>query len=84
MNDPNSIRFETLPVDPDPDNPNVTLVPSADADAVIAQLRTFGDNTPKSPTVLPAQITVQVADATGTNAPSVVAALGAQGFHASR
>ena len=34
VNDTSSIRFETLPVDPDPDNPNVTLVPSADADAV--------------------------------------------------
>ncbi len=27
VNDPNSVRFKTLPVDPDPDDPNVTLVP---------------------------------------------------------
>ena len=67
VNDPSSIRFETLPVDPDPNNPNVTLVPSADADAVIQQLRTFGDNTPKPATVAPSQVKVRVTDATGTN-----------------
>jgi LCP family protein required for cell wall assembly len=83
VNDPNAIQFETLPVDPDPDNPGVTLVPSADADAVIAQLRTFGDNTPKSPTVLPSQVTVKVAEGSSHGyAPAVTAALNAQGFHA--
>ena len=46
VNDPNSVRFETLPVDPDPDNPNVTLVPAASAEDVVRQLRTFGDDTP--------------------------------------
>jgi LCP family protein required for cell wall assembly len=85
VNDPNSVRFETLPVDPDPENPNVTLVPAAAADAVVAQLRTFGDDTPKPPTVPPSKVTVHVTDATGTNvAPSVVTELAAQGFHASQ
>jgi LCP family protein required for cell wall assembly len=85
VNDPNSVRFETLPVDPDPQNPNVTLVPPAAADAVVQQLRTFGDNTPKPPTVVPSQVTVKVKDGSGTNvAPSVVEALTGQGFHASQ
>ncbi len=84
VNDPNSVDFTTLPVDPDPDNPNVTLVPSAAADAVVQQLRTFGDDSPKPAKVPPSQVTVQVVDTTGTNvAPSVVSELTAQGFHAS-
>jgi LCP family protein required for cell wall assembly len=84
VNDPDSVRFETLPVDPDPNNPLVTLVPAASAEAVVQQLRTFGDDTPKPATVTPSEVTVQVSDATGTNvAPSVVDALVAQGFHAS-
>jgi LCP family protein required for cell wall assembly len=83
VNDSNSIRFETIPVDPDPDNPNVTLVPSADAESVLAQLRTFGDATPKIPTVLPAQVTVKVTDATGTNVgASAASELAANGFKA--
>jgi LCP family protein required for cell wall assembly len=83
VNDPNSVRFETLPVDPDPDNPNVTLVPAADADQVIQQLRTFGDNTPKAPTVAPAQVKVRVTDGTGTNVgASVVSELVTNGFKA--
>jgi LCP family protein required for cell wall assembly len=82
--DANSIRFETVPVDPDPNNPNVTLVPSADAERVFAELRTFGDATPKSPTVAPSQVKVKVTDATGTNVGgSVTAALAAIGFRAS-
>ena len=85
VNDPNSVRFETLPVDPDPDNPNVTLVPAAGAEDVVRQLRTFGDDTPKPATVQPSHVTVRVVDATGTNvAPSVVTALAGQGFHASQ
>jgi hypothetical protein len=84
VNDTNSIRFETVPVDPDPNNPNVTLVPSADAERVFAELRTFGDATPKSPTVAPSQVKVKVTDATGTNVGgSVTAALAANGFRAS-
>jgi LCP family protein required for cell wall assembly len=84
VNDPNSIRFETVPVDPDPNNPNVTLVPSADAENIFAQLRTFGDAAPKSPTVAPSNVKVKVTDATGTNVGSSAAAgLAANGFQAS-
>ncbi|MFI5053270.1 MAG: LCP family protein [Acidimicrobiia bacterium] len=84
VNDQNAVRFETLPVDPDPNNPNVTLVPAAAADAVIAQLRTFANLTPRSPNVAPSQVTVRVADGSGLGfAQSVVDALGAEGFHAS-
>jgi LCP family protein required for cell wall assembly len=83
VNDQSSVRFETLPTDPDPDNPNVTLVPSADADAVIQQLNTFGDNAPKAATVQPSQVQVRVVDATGTNiGQSVVSNLSEQGFQA--
>jgi LCP family protein required for cell wall assembly len=83
VNDTSSVRFETLPVDPDPNNPDVTLVPSADADQVIEQLRTFGDNTPKPATVQPSQVKVLVTDATGTNVgQSVVSKLTELGFKA--
>jgi LCP family protein required for cell wall assembly len=83
VNDTSAIRFETLPVDPDPDNPTVTLVPSADADQVVEQLRTFGDNAPKPATVQPSQVKVRVTDATGTNVgQSVVSKLVEVGFQA--
>jgi LCP family protein required for cell wall assembly len=82
VNDSNSVRFETLPTNPDPNNPGVTLVPDEDLDApVIAALRTFGDNTPKPPTVAPAQVEVEVRDGTGTGiADATSSALVAQGF----
>jgi LCP family protein required for cell wall assembly len=81
VNDENSVRFETLPTDPDPNNPNVTLVPAAAADGVVEQLRTFGDNIPKPPTVAPSQVKVEVRDGTGTGiAAATSAALVAQGF----
>jgi LCP family protein required for cell wall assembly len=84
VNDPTAIRFETLPVDPDPNNPTVTLVPAAGAEQVAAQLRTFGDNAPKSPTVAPSAVTVDVTDATGTNVgASLTSELVANGFRAS-
>jgi LCP family protein required for cell wall assembly len=83
VNDQNSVRFETLPVAPDPDNPNVTLVPAPDAEQVVEQLRTFGDNAPKPATVQPAQVKVRVTDATGTNVgQSVVSKLTELGFRA--
>jgi LCP family protein required for cell wall assembly len=83
VNDPNAVRFETLPTDPDPDNPLVTLVPGADVGAVVAQLNTFGDNTAKVPSIAPTQVTVKVTDASGTNAgESTAEALAEQGFHA--
>ena len=66
VNDTNAVRFETLPTDPDPDNPNVTLVPDDELAApVIAELRTFGDNTPAPPTVAPDHVKVQVLDGAG-------------------
>jgi LCP family protein required for cell wall assembly len=82
VNDQNSIEMITLPVAADPQNPNVTLVPSDDADAVIARLQTFGNNTPK-PLPSPSQVSVEVVDATGTGfGPGVVTALAGQGFRA--
>jgi LCP family protein required for cell wall assembly len=83
VNDTNSIRFETLPVSQWPVDPN-RLIASPDADAVVAQLRTFGDDKPKTPTVQPSQVSVRVTDATGTDVgASAVKALADQGFHAS-
>ena len=67
VNDQNSVHFETLPTVPDPSNPTVTLVPAPEADDVINQLRTFGNNTPPPPSVVPSQVKVQVRDATGKN-----------------
>jgi LCP family protein required for cell wall assembly len=67
VNNQNSVQFETLPTVPDPNNPSVTLVPGPGADDVINQLRTFGENTPPPPSVVPSQVKVQVRDATGKN-----------------
>jgi LCP family protein required for cell wall assembly len=84
VNDTNSIRFTTLPFETYPENPN-RVQPAPEAAAVIDQLRTFGDDTPKPADVQPSQVTVRVTDATGTNvAPSVVEKLTEQGFHASQ
>ncbi len=83
VNDPSSVRFETLPVEQYEPDPN-RLVASPEADAVIEQLRTFGDNTPKPATVLPSQVKVRVVDASGTNvAQSVVETLADNGFQSS-
>jgi LCP family protein required for cell wall assembly len=82
VNDPTSVRFETLPVEaypPDPDR----LVASADADQVVEQLRTFGDNSPPPATVQPSDVSVKVVDTTGTNiGQGVVTTLAGQGFRA--
>ena len=84
VNDPNAVRFETLPTEPWPENNN-RLIASPNAEPVIEQLRTFGDDTPKSATVQPSQVKVRVTDGTGTNiAPSVVNELAAQGFQATQ
>ncbi len=84
VNDPNAVKFETLPTVPYPENPN-RLIASPNADLVVEQLRTFGDDTPKPATIQPSQVKVRVVDATGTNvAPSVVQALTGQGFHATQ
>jgi LCP family protein required for cell wall assembly len=80
VNDPSSVRFQTLPITTyEPDHNRV--VASADAEPVIEQLRTFGDNAPKPATVQPSQVKVRVTDATGTNVgASVVSALADRGF----
>ena len=84
VNDPNSVRFETLPVEQWSQDLN-RLVPAPDADAVIAQLNTFGDDTPRTPTLQPSQVTVRVTDASGTNAAeNTVKGLADQGFRASK
>ncbi len=84
VNDTNSIRFTTLPFETYPENPN-RVQAAPEAAAVVDQLRTFGDDTPKPAVVQPSQVTVRVTDATGTNvAPSVVEKLAEQGFHASQ
>ena len=82
VNDPNSVKFETIPVTAYPADPNRVIASSA-ADAVVEQLRTFGDDTPKPATVQPSQVKVRVIDATGTNvASSVVKGLNDYGFTA--
>jgi hypothetical protein len=49
----------------------------------VAQLNTFGDDTPKTPTIQPSQVTVKVTDASGTNAgASTAKGLADQGFKA--
>jgi LCP family protein required for cell wall assembly len=84
VNDPNSVSFETLPVEQYQPDPN-RLIASSDADAVVAQLNTFGNDTPKVPTLQPSQVVVRVTDASGTNASeNTVKGLVEQGFHASR
>jgi hypothetical protein len=71
-----------LPVEQYPPDPN-RLIASPDADAMIEQLRTFGDNTPKPATVQPSQVKVRVTDSSGTSVgQSVVKTLADNGFQA--
>src|SRR5262245_23233704 len=65
VNDSSAIQFETIPTAPDPSNPRATLVLGDGAQAMIDRLRTFGDNTPPAPSILPAQVKVEVRDSTG-------------------
>jgi LCP family protein required for cell wall assembly len=65
VNDSNSVEFETIPVTADPSNPKSTLVLADGAQQMIDQLRTFGDNAPPPPSVLPQQVRVRVLDASG-------------------
>lgn len=84
VNDQNSLRFETVPVvsATAPDGESILHLGDG-ADAMIAQLRTFGDNTPRPPTVAPSQVTVRVSDGTAKpQAQDAAAKLSAQGFHA--
>ena len=83
VNDTNAIKFETLPIEAYPPDPN-RVQAAPEADAMVDQLRTFGDDTPKPATVQPSAVTVRVTDATGTNvSASAVQALADQGFKAS-
>jgi LCP family protein required for cell wall assembly len=82
VNDPNSVQFETVPTVPYPPDTN-RVEAASNADTVLDQLRTFGDNAPKAPTVAPSHVKVTVRD--GTTAPqadAVAKALTDQGFHA--
>jgi LCP family protein required for cell wall assembly len=82
VNDPGSLEMITLPVAADPQNPTVTLVPGDGADEVVARLNTFGASGPKA-LPAPAQITVEVSDATGKDlGAGVVKELQKQGFKA--
>jgi len=67
VNDPNSVNFVTIPTAPDPANPNVTLVLGDGAQETIDGLRTFGNETPPTASVLPAQVRVEVRDGSGKN-----------------
>jgi LCP family protein required for cell wall assembly len=81
--DPNSVSFETLPVEPWPEDNNRLIATEPAADQVAARLNTFGDDTPKVPTLLPSQVRVRVVDASGTNVgASVTENLVSQGFKA--
>jgi LCP family protein required for cell wall assembly len=74
VNDPNSVRFETLPVTPNPADPNSSLVLAEGAEQMIDRLRTFGDSTPKPPSVAPAQVNVRVIDGNGRGEAAAIAA----------
>lgn len=65
VKDPNAVRFETVPVKPDPANPRATLVLADGAQELIDRLRTFGDETPPVPSVSASEVRVQVLDGSG-------------------
>jgi LCP family protein required for cell wall assembly len=65
VNDPSAVDFQTVPVAPDPTNPKSTLVLAQGAQEVIDRLRTFGDDTPPQPSVVPQQVRVRVLDGSG-------------------
>jgi LCP family protein required for cell wall assembly len=82
VNDQRSVEFETIPWKPNPADPLSSLVlRQPDADAMIARLRTFGDNTPPAPRVSPSQVKVKVIDTSGDGlAAAVSESLVKQGF----
>ena len=84
VNDQSSIQFETVPVVPSTSDDGQSILTLGDgAEQMIAQLRTFGDNRPKPPTVAPSAVSVSVVDASGKgNADAVSTELTRQGFHA--
>ncbi|MDQ1430511.1 MAG: hypothetical protein QOF40_1113 [Actinomycetota bacterium] len=84
VNDQNTLRFGTVPVVAATASDGQSILNVGDgADATFQQLRTFGDNTPKPPTVAPGQVTLKVSDGSGKGlAPAVATTLRDQGFHA--
>ncbi len=79
VNDPNSVRFETIPaVD---DGSRSTLKLADGAEDMINTLRTFGDAAPPPVTVVPSQVKVKVIEAFKLDrAQGVQEELKAQGF----
>lgn len=73
VNDRNSVRFETLPVTPNPADPNSSLVLADGSEEMINRLRTFGDSTPKPPSVEPSQVNVRVVDGNGRGEAGAIA-----------
>ena len=73
VNDRNSVKFETMPVTPNPADDGSSLVLAEGAQEMIDRLRTFGDNTPKAPSLLPAQVNVRVIDGNGRGEASAIA-----------
>jgi hypothetical protein len=65
VNDPSAVDFQTVPVAPDPANPKSTLVLAQGGQQVIDRLRTFGNDTPPQPSVVPQQVRVRVLDGSG-------------------
>jgi LCP family protein required for cell wall assembly len=82
VNDDSAVQFETIPTEQYPPDPN-RLQAAPDADTVLDQLRTFGDNTPKPPKVPPSQVKLTVRDGTASLvAPNAARVLAEQGFQA--
>jgi LCP family protein required for cell wall assembly len=81
VNDPNAVQFQTIPTVPDPANPRSTLVLGDGAQAMIDELRTFGDESPTVASVVPSQVKVKVVDASGKGvAQDTLTKLAQQGF----
>jgi len=85
VNDPSAVRFQTLPTNVDPANPQSTLVLGDGAQAMLDQLRTFGSNTPPPSSVAPSQVKVRVIDGflksdAETRAPAIAEELVKNGF----
>jgi polyisoprenyl-teichoic acid--peptidoglycan teichoic acid transferase len=73
VNDPSSVQFETVPVTPNPADAGSSLVLADGGEDMINRVRTFGDNTPRPPSVLPSQVNVKVLDGNGRGEASVIA-----------
>ena len=88
VNDPSAVRFQTIPTNVDPANPQSTLVLGDGAQAMLDELRTFGQKKPPPSSVVPSQVKVRVIDGflktdAETRAPALAAELVKMGFVAS-